>query len=236
LHLLHKLNDILLSLEQEEISKKGEELNKEYIEKRTIIEQVYTQQEGLFTRGEKIENRIVSLSKAYIRPIVRGKATKRVEFGAKVNKLQIDGIDIIEKISFDNFNEGTCYESSIEKAEELTGKKVKFTGADAIYATNKNRTYASKRKIQTDFTRKGRAGKNEAQRSQLSKQIRRERSTRLEGSFGTDKRNYSLERIKARTEKTEILWIFFGIHVKNALEIGRRICAQQISEKYKNSA
>ena len=58
----------------------------------------------------------------------------------------------------------------------------------------------------------------------------------LEGSFGNDKRNYGLDRIKARTKKTEILWIFFGIHVKNALEIGRRICAQQISEKHKNSA
>jgi hypothetical protein len=28
-----------------------------------------------------------------------------VEFGAKVNKLQIDGINFIQRISFDNFNE-----------------------------------------------------------------------------------------------------------------------------------
>ena len=30
----------------------------------------------------------------YIRPIVRGKEIKSVEFGAKVNNIQIDGISI----------------------------------------------------------------------------------------------------------------------------------------------
>ena len=50
-------------------------------------------------------------------------------------------------------------------------------------------------------------------RSELSK----ERTTRLEGSFGTQKQHYSLTRIKARNRKTEILWIFFGIHTANAI-------------------
>ena len=30
-------------------------------------------------------------------------------------------------------------------------------------------------------------------------------------------RHYSLSRIKARNRKTEILWIFFGIHTANAI-------------------
>ena len=49
-------------------------------------------------------------------------------------------------------------------------------------------------------------------RSELSKE-----SHRLEGSFGTQKQHYSLARIKARNKKTEILWIFFGIHTANAI-------------------
>ena len=49
-------------------------------------------------------------------------------------------------------------------------------------------------------------------RSELSKE-----SHRLEGSFGTQKQHYSLARIKARNRKTEILWIFFGIHTANAV-------------------
>lgn len=95
--------------------------------------------------------------------------------------------------------------------------------ADAIYATNANRKFATKNNIRTDFCRKGRAGKYEAERATLAKAIKKEGATTLEGSFGKDKMHYYLQHIRARTEKTEILWIFFGIHTSNALEIGRRM-------------
>jgi len=49
--------------------------------------------------------------------------------------------------------------------------------------------------------------------------LNKERSTRLEGSFGTEKQHYGLDRIKARTKQTEILWIFFGIHTANAVRM-----------------
>ena len=52
-------------------------------------------------------------------------------------------------------------------------------------------------------------------RSILSK----ERSSRLEGSFGTEKQHYNLQKVKARTKATEILWIFFGIHTANAVRM-----------------
>ncbi|MEO1218824.1 MAG: transposase, partial [Bacteroidota bacterium] len=51
----------------------------------------------------------------------------------------------------------------------------------------------------------------------------KERASRLEGSFGNEKNHYLLKSIRARTQKSEILWIFFGIHTANALNIGRRI-------------
>ena len=55
------------------------------------------QQRTMFETGEdKVPNRIVSLDKDYIRPIIRGKETKRVEFGAKVNMIQVDGLNFIE--------------------------------------------------------------------------------------------------------------------------------------------
>ena len=53
--------------------------------------------------------------------------------------------------------------------------------------------------------------------------ITKERDSRLEGSFGTDKEYFHLKKIKARNEKTERLWIFFRIHTANALNIGNRI-------------
>jgi len=62
-----------------------------------------------------------------------------------------------------------------------------------------------------------------AHKSQLSKLITKERASRLEGSFGTDKAYFLLNKIKARTKETEKLWIFMGIHTSNALIIGSRM-------------
>ena len=193
-----------------------------HLARREVIDRVLEQQQLWFYDGEKPQGIIISLAKPYLRPIIRGKEVKKVEFGAKVNKIQVDGINFIETLSFDAFNEGTCLRNAIFLSRRLLGR-VDAIGADAIYATNKNRSYCTSQKISTDFKRKGRAGKYEAQRKQLAKNITRERATRLEGSFGTEKNHYLLHRIGARTEETERLWIFFGIHTANALKIGRRM-------------
>lgn len=198
------------------------QMPKSYHRRRATIKKVYVQQHRIFHTGEKPKGRIVSIAKDYLRPIVRGKEVKPVEFGAKVNKYQIDGINFIEHLSFDAFNEGNRFQDTIFKAQRLTRTKTKLAGADAIYATNKNRRFATKYNIKTDFKRKGRAGKHEEQRKQMAALITKERATRLEGSFGKEKEHYHLKKIKARTKRTETLWIFFGIHTANALEIGRR--------------
>jgi Transposase domain (DUF772) len=219
LKLLYKLTAALHQLEQ----KYDFEKSKKYQTQRTVIKKVYQQQKEIFTTGKSVADRIVSIAKSYLRPIVRGKEVKQVEFGAKVNKIQIDGVNFIEHIEFRAFNEGTRLVNSISCAQNLTKTKLKILGADAIYATNKNRKFTTSKNIQTDFVRKGKAGKNEIQRKVLAKEIKRERATRLEGSFGNEKEHYNLRKIKARTKATEMLWIFFGIHTANALEIGRRI-------------
>lgn len=208
----------------------GLDLPKRYYKTISAIKKVYAQQEAYFTTGEKPKNRIVSLGKAYLRPIVRGKEIKAVEFGAKVNKLQIDGINFVQKISFDNFNEGTQFKNTIYKAQGLTKVKTKVVGADAIYATNKNRVFATSNNIQTDFRPKGRPSRHHKDQKKLKAMITKERASRLEGSFGKEKEHYHLKKIKAKTPKTEILWIFFGIHTANALEIGRRMLLQKIEK------
>ena len=186
------------------------------------VSKVLDQQWAYFFEGIKPKGRIVSLAKPYLRPIVRGKEIKAIEFGAKVNKIQIDGINFIEHLSFETFNEGTRLKASVRLGQKLFGK-VRVLGADQIYATNANRKYCTKRKIRTDFRRKGRPGKFEDQRKLLAKMITKERASRLEGSFGNEKNHYLLKAIRARTKKSEILWIFFGIHTANALNIGRRM-------------
>lgn len=51
----------------------------------------------------------------------------------------------------------------------------------------------------------------------------------MEGSFGTEKQRYSLDKIKARTELNEILWIFFGVHTANAVRIAKRLAQENPS-------
>lgn len=162
-----------------------------------------------------------------MRPIVRGKEVNPVEFGAKVNKIQIGGISFIEHLSFNAFNEGTRFKNSIYLAQSLSRRKTQVAGADAIYATNANRRFATSQNIKTDFKPKGPKRKDRKVQDQLKRLIQKERATRLEGSFGKDKEHYHLRRVKARTKANEKLWIFFGIHTSNALEVGRKKLARE---------
>lgn len=209
----------------DELETKYGELSKHesYKKRRQTTAMILDQQSDKFYNGIRPKQAIVSIDKPYIRPIVRGKETNPVEFGAKVHKLQIDGISFIEHLSFEAYNEGTRLQSTIYRARQLTRTKIRLLGADSIYATNSNRTYVSKHKIGNDFKPKGRPGKHKEHKSQISKMITKERASRLEGSFGTDKEYFLLKKIKARTEETERLWIFIGIHTSNALKIGERM-------------
>ena len=199
-----------------------------YHQRRRVIEKVLDQQTEMFTTGtHSVPDRIVSIAKSYVRPIVRGKEVKKVEFGAKVNMIQVDGINFIEHLSFDAFNEGPRLVDSIWYSRKLFGK-ITHISADDIYATNANRKWCSGHKIATNFKRKGRPGKYENQRQILATELRKERATRMEGSFGTEKQHYSLDKIKARIEKNEILWIFFGVHTANAVRIAKRLAQEKL--------
>ncbi len=175
-------------------------LSSDYQRRFSVIQTVLEQGKNLFA-GQKVSNRIVSIDRHYLRPIIRGKETKSVELGAKVNNIQIDGISFIEHISFKAFNEGVRLKDCIHLQQQLTKVRVKALAADSIYANNANRKFCTKYHISTSFKHKGRAAKDEPLRKILRSELSRERATRLEGSFGTQKQHYSLARIKAGKRK-----------------------------------
>jgi Transposase domain (DUF772). len=216
LHLLNKLIGLTNDVIKNQTGRI--ELSSRFYKRYSIIQKVYNQQLLRF-EGQKVTDLIVSIDKSYIHPIVRGKETKSVEFGAKVNMIQTDGINFIEHLSFSAFHEGIRLPGCVAKQQKLFKRKVSLLAADSIYATNANRKFCSKRMITTGFVRKGRAGKDEEQLKVMRSVLSKERSTRLEGSFGTEKQHYGLQKVKARTKKTEVLWIFFGIHTANAVRM-----------------
>ena len=66
-------------------------LNAEQSNRIATVNEVRRQQQDLMEK-KNVQHRIVSIDRPYLRPIVRGKENKCVEFGAKVNNIQIDGI------------------------------------------------------------------------------------------------------------------------------------------------
>ena len=184
-----------------------------------------------FGKQSTVPDRIVSLHKPYVRPIVRGKEVKSVEFGAKVNMLLVDGISFIEHLSYDNFNEGTRLQSTIHLQKRYFGNCYQM-GADAIYGTNENRRYCTKNNIATCFIAKGTQGQLKEQKSQMRSILGKIRSTVLEGSFGNEKNHYQMDKIKAKTEQNEKVWIFFSLLACNAMQIAKRMQAA-LKEKKK---
>jgi hypothetical protein len=229
--LIHLLGKIL-----EEIRKMVREHDDEEVltvrEKSTmdIITKVYRQQKNHFNSNdprESIPDRIVSISKPYVRPIVRGKEVKNVEFGAKCNNILVDGISFIEKLSFNAFSEGTRLEHCIKMHKRLFKVDAKKIGGDTGYAGTANRDLCRKLDIQTSFVKRGRPSAEKKEKDFVRQELARVRATAMEGSFGTQKEHYAMRKIKARKKQTEILYIFFGVHTANVVHLAERLAEQQ---------
>jgi transposase, IS5 family len=158
-----------------------------------VVKKVLGQQRFLLTNPPAaLKDRIVSLHKPYLRPIVRGKENKPVEFGAKAHILQVDGLTFIDKLDFNAFNECTRLRLSIAKHTRFFGP-AKQLGADRIYATNSNRRFCTAKKIFTSFPKKG-SKKLSRPEKILSSEISKQRATVMEGVFGTNKDFYGLRK------------------------------------------
>jgi hypothetical protein len=222
-----KLPKFLLNLIQQMDELPTKNLSNKQEAKLKHIKKVYEQQHGKLYGNTPIKDRLVSLSKPYIRPIVRGKEVKTVEFGAKVNILQVGGINFIEHLSYDAFNEGTRLESGIHLQRQLFGKCT-HQSADQIYATNANRKYCTQNNIANNFIPKGKQKLQHIEQAAiLRKTLNIARGTILEGSFGNEKNHYLLQKVAARNQTTETAWIFFGIFTSNAVRMAERIAEVQ---------
>ncbi len=186
------------------------------------IRKVLEQQKFLLTHpARELKDRIVSLPKPYVRPIIRGKETKRVEFGMKAHILQVDGICMIDHLSFNAFNESTRLKISTLKHRSVFSSLHQL-GADRIYATNANRKYLTGKKIFTCFPRKGHQIDTKAEKK-LRSAIASQRATVMEGSFGVHKISYGLNKVKAKNMQNEMIWVFFGVMTANAVRMGKRM-------------
>ena len=84
------------------------ELGSHLYRKLLVSSEVYRQQQEMYDDDScRTANRIVNLAKPHVRPIVRGKAGKKTEFGAKIHLSMVDGFSFLDTVSWDAFNEGS---------------------------------------------------------------------------------------------------------------------------------
>jgi transposase, IS5 family len=150
------------------------------------------------TRGRHVANRIVSFHWPEIRPMVRGKDGKAVEFGPKAHVALIDGYALLDHCQFDSFNEGIRLEESLDKHEARFGRQPDIVLADQIYANRNNRHLLKDRKIEHSFRRIGRPPdepKADKQKHQQTFRKRQGNRNHIEATFGHLKNRFNLDRL-----------------------------------------
>lgn len=201
-----------------------------------IIQHVFNQQDGMYkTRSRRCDNRIVSISQAHVRPIVRGKTNKSTEFGAKLSVSMIEGIALIDHIGWDAFNESQDLIEQIERYKQRFGYYPESVLADGIYGTRANRAYMKQQGIRFGGKPLGRPPKqtadNAEQLKQEKEQRRRDALERIpiEGKFGQGKNGYRLNYIRAGLQRTSEAWINSIFLVMNLMVLLRELSDKAIA-------
>ena len=186
---------------------------------------LYEQQKYMYDeKVHSVPNRIVSISQPWVRPIVRGKVTAPVEFGAKFDlSLDTEGYGRIERISFEAYNESTCLQDAAERFRERTGHYPERILADQIYRTRENRKYCKEHGIRLSGPKLGRP---EAVISQTEKKKAYKDNTdriEVERAFSLGKRCYGMGLIVTKLETTQLTSIALSVFVMNLFKIQKRI-------------
>ena len=183
------------------------------------IHLLYEQQKYMYdNRTHKVDNRIVSISQPYVRPIVRGKAKSPTEFGAKLH-LSIDetGFGRIEYLSFNAYNEGPMLIDALEAYHYRTGYYPERVLVDQIYRTRTNIQFCKEHGIRMSGPKLGRPSKDAQVLKKDRKTARIDNADRIEVEryFSTAKRKNGMGVINKKREDTSLSTIAMSVLVTN---------------------
>lgn len=180
-----------------------------------IIQTLYIQQTEMFDKkSHSVEHRIVSIHQPHVRPIVRGKARNRTEFGAKIHLSMVDGYSFLDTISWDAYNEGTHLQEYVENYRARFGFYPAKVLADKLYCSRENRKWLKDREIKLAAKPLGRPSAKA-----VENHVRPGERNPIEGKFGQAKNGYGMNRIRARLKTTSQSWIASIILVLNLVKL-----------------
>lgn len=165
----------------------------------------------------------ILIHQPHVRPIVRGKAKARVEFGAKINVSLQSGYARIDRAEWNAFNEGCDLPMQVERYKTLTGHYPELVQVDKIYLNRTNRAWLKERNIRHTGDPLGRKPVKNVKSYYTKRKERQEAAERnqIEGKFGQGKNGYNLNRIRAKLSSTSMSWIAAIIFVMNLIRYTR---------------
>lgn len=190
-----------------------------------VISELYRQQLEMYrTNRRSIAERLVSISQPHVRPIVRGKASARTEFGMKLSISVVEGWSMVERMAWNNYNEGGDLVRDIERYKNRYGVYPESVHADKRYRTRENRKWCKDRGIRLSGVPLGRPPKEPEKHRARRKQQKEDEGIRnaVEGRFGVGKRRYSLDRVMARlaeSSQTVVGIVFLVMNLERWLSI-----------------
>ena len=180
----------------------GKTLNVQQTERLNTIRTIYAQQKYMYDhRTHSVSDRIVSVSQPFVRPIVRGKAGKPVDFGAKLDISVVDGWTRLEFCSFDAYNEAGNLKEIAERFREREGHYPSRILADKIYRNRKNLSYCKEHGIRLSGPALGRPRKGETRDKEQDYRDECER-VEVERRFSLAKRKCGMGLITAKLLET----------------------------------
>ena len=180
---------------------------------------MFEQQKMMFEQGVRTcAERIISIYQPHLRPIVRGKAKAKVEFGAKIGASIVNGYVFVDRLSWDAYNESTDLIPQTKLYEQRFGLLPGEVQADKIYLGKDNRKHIRERHINCFNHPMGRPPREENDAHLGDRKRAIGERNEVEAAFGTSKRVYRANNIRAKLDETADTWIGACFFAKNVMK------------------
>ena len=197
----------------------GKSLTTRQMERLDTICTIYEQQKYMYdNHTHSVPDRIVSVSQPFVRPIVRGKAGKPVEFGAKLDISVVDGWTRLECCSFDAYNEAVNLQAMVERFRAREGHYPSRILADKIYRNRENLSYCKERGIRLSGPALGRPRKGDI-RDKAQDYLDECERVEVERRFSLAKRKCGMGLVTAKLQETAAHVIAMSVLVLNLRKI-----------------
>lgn len=202
-----------------------EKLDKRKYRTYLVIQAIYRQQQYMHdNKVNRCDDRIVSIDQPHVRPMVRGKQGRNVEFGSKVlTGITEAGYTLTSKMEWDQYNEGNYVIAAVEDHKNKLGYYPEVVIGDQIFISRKNKQALEKLGIRLSGKSLGR--KNQEKQAEEIKRIKEEQKqrVRIEGKFGQGKNGYELNKIRMRKPSTSESMVYMIFFVMNLVRYAKEV-------------